>query len=59
MGALDHLDTMLSRVLDKVRHWGRTAVKKLTGSSADEREEGDERKSESSELHGSDVKVSV
>jgi hypothetical protein len=59
MGALDHLDTVLGRILDEVRDGSGIAIKKLTGSSASEREEGDKRKSESSKLHVVDVGVSL
>jgi len=57
MRALDHIDAVVSGVLDEVRDWSRTAVAKLTGSSASERQEGDEGETESGELHGVDVCV--
>ena len=57
MGALDHINAVVSGVLDEVRDWSGTAVAKLTGSSASERQEGDEGKSESGELHSVDVCV--
>jgi hypothetical protein len=59
MSALNHLDTMLGRILNEVRDGSRTAIEELTGSSAGEREEGDDGEGESSELHGVEVGVSV